>query len=162
MASASFAPKILARRRVSLSEIDAAVCARLGPTKVAGNSQPGCFNRHVAMYLARRIGRWPTTTIGAFLQWPRSLNRLLRNNDLMKRVRAAVRNRSDERGGYIFNLDGNAITLPEVAEWISMERLCCPFLTFQLSTSGNHADWLLKLSGPAGVKALLEAEFPAR
>jgi hypothetical protein len=42
-----------------------------------------------------------------------------------------------------------------------MERLCCPFLTRQLSTSGNHADCLLKLSGPAGVKALLEAEFPA-
>jgi hypothetical protein len=66
MASASFAPNILARRRVSLSEIDAAVSARLGPTKAAGNSQPGCFNRQVAMYLASRIGRWPTTTIGRF------------------------------------------------------------------------------------------------
>jgi hypothetical protein len=66
MASASFAPNVLTRRRVSLAEIDAAVSARLGPTKAIGNSQPGCFNRQVAMYLASRIGRWPTTVIGRF------------------------------------------------------------------------------------------------
>jgi hypothetical protein len=66
MASASFAPNVLARRHVSLAEIDAAVSARLGPTKAIGNSQPTCFNRQVAMYLASRIGRWPTTVIGRF------------------------------------------------------------------------------------------------
>jgi hypothetical protein len=85
-----------------------------------------------------------------------------RYNDVVKVLRAAVRGRSEVPGGYTFKLDGKAITLPEVAEWISMERLCCPFLTFRLSASGNHAEWLLQLSGPAGVKALLEAEFPAR
>jgi hypothetical protein len=82
-----------------------------------------------------------------------------RYNDLMKRLRLAIRGRSEGRGGYTLKLNGKAISFPEVADWISMERLCCPFLTFQLSASGNQSDWALKLTGPRGVKALLEAEF---
>lgn len=83
-------------------------------------------------------------------------------NDLMKRLRAATRDRSELPDGYAFKLDGKAINLPEVAAWISMERRCCPFLTFQLSASGDKANWLLKLTGPEGVKTLLITEFPAR
>lgn len=85
-----------------------------------------------------------------------------RYNDLEKRLRTTVRSRSEIPEGYVFKLDGKGIRLPEVAEWMSMERLCCPFLTLQLSASGNQGDWLLKLTGPAGIKALLEAEFPVR
>lgn len=66
MASTPFAPDLFSRHRISLAEIDAAVSARLGPTRVLGNSQPGCFNRQVAMYLAKYVGRWPTTIIGGF------------------------------------------------------------------------------------------------
>ncbi len=66
MASPSFAPDSALRRRVSLAVIDATVSARLGPTRGLGNSQPACFNRQVAMYLASRIGRWSTTVIGRF------------------------------------------------------------------------------------------------
>jgi hypothetical protein len=40
-----------------------------------------------------------------------------------------------------------------------MERLCCPFLTFQLEASGSQIDWTLKLTGPRGVKQLLRFEF---
>ena len=65
MAAIAFAPT-LTRRRISLAEIDAAVSARFGPTRVPGNAQPACFNRQVAMYLARHVGRWSTTTIGRF------------------------------------------------------------------------------------------------
>jgi hypothetical protein len=64
MAAVPFAPTL--KRRISLAEIDAAVSARLGPTRVPGNAQPACFNRQVAMYLARRVGRWSTTAIGRF------------------------------------------------------------------------------------------------
>lgn len=85
-----------------------------------------------------------------------------RYNDLVKRVRAAMRDRSQISNGYAFKLDSNSVTLPEAAEWISMERLCCPFLTFQISASGNQPHWLLTLTGPEGVKPLLDAEFPAR
>src|SRR3954452_20861290 len=66
MASQSFAPSSVPVRRISLAEIDAIVSARLGPTRGLGNSQPACFNRQVAMYLAARVGRWSTTIIGRF------------------------------------------------------------------------------------------------
>ena len=66
MATAPFVPDVFSRRRISLAKIDAAVSARLGPTRCLGNSQPACFNRQVTMYLAKHVGRWTTTIIGRF------------------------------------------------------------------------------------------------
>src|SRR4051794_2000502 len=62
-----------------------------------------------------------------------------RYNDLMKRLRDSVRGRSTLDNGYSYTLDAKAITLSEVAEWMSMERRCCPFLTLQVSTAGSQA-----------------------
>jgi hypothetical protein len=66
MASPSFAPQSSPNGRIPLARIDETVSARLGPTRGLGNSQPACFNRQVAMYLAARLGRWSTTIIGRF------------------------------------------------------------------------------------------------
>ena len=63
---ATFALTTGPRCRLSLEVIDAAVSARLGLTRVPGNEQPACFNRQVAMYLARHIGGWSTKAIGGF------------------------------------------------------------------------------------------------
>ena len=83
-----------------------------------------------------------------------------RYTELTQRVRAAIRDRAERANGYTFTLDGNAVSLTEAAEWISFERLCCPFLTMQLSASGGRTDWILALTGPQGVKPLLNVEFP--
>jgi hypothetical protein len=64
MATVAFAPSLY--RRLSLAKIDAVVSARLGTTRTPGNEQPECFNRQVAMYLARHLGGWSTTVIGRF------------------------------------------------------------------------------------------------
>lgn len=85
-----------------------------------------------------------------------------RYNTLVKRVREAIRDRTETSNGYAFKLDSKTITLPEAAEWISMERLCCPFLTLQLSAAGSQPHWVLTLAGPEGVKPLLQAEFSRR
>src|SRR5262245_19072696 len=82
-----------------------------------------------------------------------------RYNALVKRLRTAVRERRELADGYQLRLDGKAISLPETAEWISMERLCCPFLTLQIEVSGAQGNWILRLTGPAGVKAFLAAEL---
>lgn len=66
MASPSFAPVSANHRRVSLAHIDSVVSACLGPTRGLGKSQPQCFNRQIAMYLASQVGRWSTTVIGRF------------------------------------------------------------------------------------------------
>src|SRR5271167_1336156 len=66
MTGTSFAPNQALRRRIRMAEIDAAVSVRLGPTRGLGNSQPACFNRQIAMYLAKHVGRWSTKIIGRF------------------------------------------------------------------------------------------------
>lgn len=65
MASGSFAPES-SSQRIALSKIDSVVSTRLGPTRELGNAQPACFNRQVAMYLAKHVGRWSTAVIGRF------------------------------------------------------------------------------------------------
>ena len=66
MASLSYLPNTSSQRRVSLQQIDSVVVERLGGTRGLGKSQPACFNRQVAMYLASHVGRWSTTSIGRF------------------------------------------------------------------------------------------------
>jgi hypothetical protein len=78
--------------------------------------------------------------------------------DLMKRLRLAVHDRSELPDGYTYKLDRSKMPLPEVAEWITMEQLCCPFLRFNLEVNGK-GDSSLTLRGPSGAKAILEEEF---
>ena len=85
-----------------------------------------------------------------------------RYHELLQRIRQAMHQRQEIAGGYAYRLHSAAVTLTEAAEWINSERLCCPFLTLQLSASGNSADWELTLTGPEGIKSLLDAEFPHR
>src|SRR5580698_8783909 len=81
-----------------------------------------------------------------------------RYNDLVSRLRAAMRDRRELADGYSYSLDPAKITLPEVSEWITLERLCCPFLIFQLEVAGEVSR--LAMRGPSGAKAVLREEFP--
>jgi hypothetical protein len=82
-----------------------------------------------------------------------------RYEELVSRVCSAMRDRRELPDGYDYLLDSAKITLPEVSEWIDMERLCCPFLIFQLEGAGEDSG--LTMRGPDGVKATLREEFPA-
>jgi hypothetical protein len=88
-----------------------------------------------------------------------------RYNDLFERLQRAIRERDEFPDGYAFRLDEKVIPPSEVAEWMAMERQCCPFLTLQLTAPqltipGSHEGWLLKLTGPAGAKTVLQSVFP--
>ena len=73
-----------------------------------------------------------------------------RYNDLVSRLRAAMQDRKELLDGYTYSLDSAKITAPEVSEWITMERLCCPFLVFQLEGEGEASR--LTMRGPDGAK----------
>jgi hypothetical protein len=80
----------------------------------------------------------------------------------MSRLRTAIRDWIEVHDGFEFRLNGSTISLPpDVAEWMTMECLCCPLLTFQLSVAGNRTDQWLKLGGSEGVKPVVQAEFLA-
>jgi hypothetical protein len=84
-----------------------------------------------------------------------------RYNALVKQLRAAVQSRNDLPNGYVYAIDTKRIALPEIAEWITMERLCCPFLALQLDVKQDGAT-RLSMSGPNGTKAVLDQEFPLK
>jgi hypothetical protein len=81
-----------------------------------------------------------------------------RYNELLRRMLSAVLERIDLANGYAFRVDGRKLRLAEAAEWVEMERKCCPFLTIELQTTGPDPDWWIRLTGPGGVKALLASE----
>lgn len=79
-----------------------------------------------------------------------------RYSELVRKLRLAVRSHQELADGYALTLSEEAITLPELAEWIGMERLCCPFLTFHLELRSGVCEMQLSLRGPEGVKVILE------
>jgi hypothetical protein len=56
----------------------------------------------------------------------------------------------------------DAASLPQLAEWIPLERRCCPFLSFDVAWPTGAAGPALHLSGRPGVKEFLAAEMNAR
>lgn len=79
--------------------------------------------------------------------------------ELSSLLRSAIQDASELADGYSFALTAERMDLLQVAEWIGMERRCCPFLTFELLVSGRQEEFFLKLMGPEGVKGILEHEF---
>jgi len=61
--------------------------------------------------------------------------------------------------GYEFRFPNESELLFKIAEFISNERLCCPFLKFSLKVSSNHEPISLELTGPDGTQEFLRAEF---
>jgi hypothetical protein len=49
--------------------------------------------------------------------------------------------------GYQHSFPGDAETLWLINEWVSMERKCCPFLTFTVIASNADEPVLLQLTG---------------
>ena len=60
--------------------------------------------------------------------------------------------------GYEFRLDGPSVIV-RVGEFISLERLCCPFLNFGLDVEAENGSVWLRLSGRDGVKAFVREEI---
>jgi hypothetical protein len=59
--------------------------------------------------------------------------------------------------GYAFRFD--AELFGQVARFVEYERLCCPFLTFAMELSEGGGPLWLRLTGPEGTRAFLEAEL---
>jgi hypothetical protein len=54
---------------------------------------------------------------------------------------------------------GDAANFLLAAEFITLERLCCPFFNFTLTIDAGSSSFWLQVSGPEGVKTLLQREF---
>ena len=78
---------------------------------------------------------------------------------LSKELRASVKDLRELTEGYAFRLDGDVHNLATVAEWISLERRCCPFFKFQIEIESEGKPIWLRITGREGVKKFIRLEF---
>ena len=91
-----------------------------------------------------------------------------RHRALGERMLGAVVSTAELPDGYQLGLDlsrigdpgGHPWSVVEIAEWVSLESRCCPFLDFRIDVSGKASAVRLRLSGPKDVKEFLRSEIP--
>jgi len=85
-------------------------------------------------------------------------NERRRYRELRTTMKAAVEETRELPDGYAVRLTSDAGLFRQVAEWITLERRCCPFLALALDWSASDAIWLRVTGGP-GVRELLAARL---
>ena len=73
------------------------------------------------------------------------------------------RHRAEERkdvpSGYAFRFSPDI--LEKVERFLSNERRCCPFLSFEIAIASGKSPLWLHVTGPDGAREFLEAELPS-
>lgn len=83
-----------------------------------------------------------------------------KNHELLsKELLSGCKEIREVRNGYSFRFLGETGWYLKVARWITLEKLCCPFLTFNLSLERQDGSAWLRITGPRGVKQLLKNYF---
>lgn len=81
-----------------------------------------------------------------------------RQKELLGRVRGKVLRTLERDDGFELQLKADRATFVEVAEWVGLERLCCPFENFAIEWRGDDTVWV-RVTGPDGAKEVLAAEM---
>lgn len=71
----------------------------------------------------------------------------------------AVKSIRELPDGYAFHLPDESDTLRLLTEFVSLERLCCPFFGFTIEIEPEGGSVWLNLTGREGVKPFIRAEI---
>ena len=77
----------------------------------------------------------------------------------IKKLFRSVQSKHDLADGYAFELPNDSDILVTAAEFISLERLCCPFFGFELQVEREGGSVWLSLTGRDRVKPFIMAEI---
>jgi len=80
-----------------------------------------------------------------------------RRDELQLELRELVEERQGLPDGLAFRFAGEERTLSCVAEFIALERLCCPFIHFEIDIAAEKGSLWVRMRGKAGVKEFLLA-----
>ena len=81
-----------------------------------------------------------------------------RQQELLDVMRRSALAKEELPLGYAFRLKAEAALFQQAAEWISLERLCCPFVEFTLEWKQGETVWV-RLTGAPGVKEFIALEM---
>ena len=82
-----------------------------------------------------------------------------RRRTLVGALAQAIVGRAELDHGFELRVDLARLDLPVLAEWIALERRCCPFLHFRVELAAGDSSLTVALSGGEGVKDFLRAEM---
>lgn len=77
----------------------------------------------------------------------------------IKKLFRSVQSKRELPDGYAFELPNDSEVLLTAAEFILLERLCCPFFGFELQVEREGGSVWLSLVGGDGVKPFILAEI---
>jgi hypothetical protein len=84
-----------------------------------------------------------------------------RHRELVRTLQVGIQGSAELADGYALRYGAEPQRFLELAEFVTLEKLCCPFLHFALEQEpGDGAVWL-RLTGREGVKDFLREELPA-
>lgn len=82
-----------------------------------------------------------------------------RRKELEERLGAVIEEVRELPDGYEIRLPTASQVVRDVAEFVTYERLCCPFLDFELKVEREGGPVRLRLRGREGVKEFVRLEF---
>lgn len=80
-----------------------------------------------------------------------------RRQDLAVQIQTATQEVRELPDGYAFFLPADALLV--AADFVTLERRCCPFFRFELAMGPDDGPLWLAITGREGVKAFLVAEL---
>jgi hypothetical protein len=81
-----------------------------------------------------------------------------RQQALLEKVRRTAVGKHQLSDGIALSFPADAALFLELAEWVSLERLCCPFMDFALEWKRDDRV-SVRLTGQPGIKAFIAAEM---
>lgn len=79
----------------------------------------------------------------------------------LQKVKEGVLETTELSDGFAYRFPSEGNWIAELAELITFERECCPFLQFNLRLEPANGPIWLELSGPEGTKEFLKSLFGA-
>lgn len=86
-------------------------------------------------------------------------NQRTRTFELLDELKAKKQEVKELSDGYAFRYPMDWEMFRNTAEFVTYERLCCPFFDFDLIVEREGGDMWLKLTGREGVKEFIQEEF---
>ncbi len=82
-----------------------------------------------------------------------------RHRDLAQQLRPTVIQFKELPDGFAAQLPDEPATMMRAAEFMTLERLCCPCLTLALEAEREQGPLWLKITGRDGAKPFIRSEF---
>ena len=82
-----------------------------------------------------------------------------RERTLLAEFKDLLRDPQETELGFRVVIPDDPFVLSRLGEFLALERLCCPFLTFDLSIPAERGTMTLHIYGRPGTKSFLRSEF---